>query len=80
MCLIRYRTLLTWIFIICHLFAEVLDVDLKSTVRAQKRNEYDQQRKILQDQSEAIAQAESMFSYTIFYLFSLLLYIAVNIW
>ena len=80
MCLIRYRTLLTWIFIICHLFAEVLDVDLKSTVRAQKRNEYDQQRKILQDQSEAIAQAESMFSYKFFYLFSLLLYIAVNIW
>jgi len=41
-----------------HKFTEVLDVDLKSTVRAQKRNEYDQQRKILQDQSEAIAQAE----------------------
>jgi len=42
-----------------HKFTEVLDVDLKSTVRAQKRNEYDQQRKILQDQSEAIAQAEN---------------------
>lgn len=42
-----------------HKFTEVLDVDLKSTIRAQKRNEYDQQRKILQDQSEAIAQAEN---------------------
>ena len=60
--MILYNLLL---LLICNLFAEVLDVDLKSTVRAQKRNEYDQQRKILQDQSEAIAQAESMFSYAI---------------
>merc|ERR1719516_257270 len=42
-----------------HKYTEVLDVNLKSTKRAEKRNEYDQQRKMLQDQREAFTQAEN---------------------